>query len=58
MAGKESLRISARVIAVEILVHIKDEVGDGAVGVSDVQQGWSGSVGDKGLSRGPVVSGE
>ena len=57
-AKRALLRVSARVVAVEVLVHVEDEVSDGAVGVRDPQERGAGSIRHEGLGRGPVVPGK
>ena len=41
--------MGARVIAVEVLVNFKDQIGIGAVEVRDFREGCCGTRGDKGL---------
>lgn len=46
------------VIAIKILMNIKDQICERAVWVLDVGQRSSGTVGEEGTGRGPVVPGE
>lgn len=49
-------KVALRVVRIKIFVDIKDEVGDTSIGVRHLAQSVCGTVGDKGLSRGPVVT--
>ena len=53
-----TVRADSRVVRVEVLVDIEDKVGDTSIGVRHLAQRICGAVGDKGLSRGPVVTGK
>ena len=51
-------REDVRVVGVEVLVDVEDEVGDAAVGVRDLRKGVSRAVRDESLGGSPVVSGK
>ena len=51
-----ALSVSTAVVVVEVLVYIKDEVGDAAIWVGDFAQCCCRTVGDEGLSGSPVVA--
>lgn len=47
-----------RVVEIEVLVHVEDQVGDAAVGVCDLVERVGRAVGHEGLRRRPVVTRE
>jgi hypothetical protein len=50
-------RVRARVVRVEVLVHVEDQVRRAAVEVGHFDQGAAGAVGDEGARRGEVCAG-
>jgi hypothetical protein len=50
-------RVRARVVRVEVLVHVEDQVCRGAVQVGHFYQSAAGSVGDESARRGEVCAG-
>lgn len=52
---RKGLRVGSRVVAIEVLVHVEDQVGNGAIWISDLVQCVGRSIGDKGGCRSPVV---
>ena len=53
---KKQHETNLRVVIVEVLVYIKDEIGDATVWVGDFAQCCSRTVGDEGLGGSPVVA--
>ena len=51
-------REDVRVVGVEVLVDVEDEVGDAAVGVGDLRKSVGRAVRDDSLDRSSVISGE
>lgn len=47
-----------RVVRVQVLVDIEDQVGGGTIGVGDLHESRARTVGNEGLCRGVVVSGQ
>lgn len=54
----DTLSVSSRVVAVEVLVDVEDQVGGGSVEIFDGGEGSGGTAGHECLSRSPVVAGE
>ena len=54
----DTVSVSPRVVAVEVFVDVKDQVGGCAVGVLDAEEGGTRAVRNEGLCRGVVVSGK
>ena len=58
LANQTSSYFYSRIIAVEVLVNIKDQTGNGSIGVCDLAESVGGTVGDKGLGRRVIVPGQ
>ena len=50
--------MNVRVIGVEVLVDVEDEVGDASIGVRDLAESVRGTIGDECLSGCPVITRE
>lgn len=52
----DAFSVGARVVRVEILMNVEDEIVDGTIRIGDLAESIGRPVRDKGLSAGPVVT--